>query len=61
MSILGRTYSRSDLFLILAHAALCLVVYVAIAATLDDQMLVLVIMIPFALLTSLIGRRRLWG
>ena len=61
MSFLGRTYSRSDVFLVLAHAALCFVLYVAIAAAIDDQMIAIAIMIPVALLTSLVVRRRLWG
>jgi hypothetical protein len=46
---------------ILAHAALCFVLYVAIAAALDDQMIAFAIMIPVALLTSVVVRRRLCG
>jgi hypothetical protein len=61
MTVLGRSYSRGDVLLILAHAAICFVLYVAIAAALDDQMIAFAIMIPVVLLTSLVVRRRLWS
>ena len=61
MTVLGRSYSRSDVFLILAHAALCFVLYVSLAAALDNQMIAIAVMIPVVLLTSIVVRRRLWS
>ena len=49
------------MLLILAHGGLCFVLYVAIAAMLDDQMIAFAIMIPVTLLTRLVVRRRLWS